>query len=233
MKKLISLSLALLLMLSLCACNLLYANKADISALESTVSDASSKEESSSAAAPSSSKEEALFERGTVTGNTYENGFMGVSFAAPEGFRFYTDDEIAQVYSLSAETFKIDASTTVIYDMYCTNDTTGTSININYENLLPLYGALPDVEDYLKTNSEALETMFNSTDGMAVKSIEVSTAETADGTLHCLQLELDINGMAFYETIAVKEANGYMMIFTVGSFQQEEITSVLKSLSAE
>jgi len=240
MKKIIFVLLALL---SLCACgedkpSSSVTSTPTSSTVESkteTTSSAVSSEAISSAAASSETSsadiaEEKLFVRGEVSDNVYTNEFAGVRFTAPADVVFYNDEEIAAVYGASEEMFDITLDTSIIYDMYAMNTATGATVNINYENMGLLYGALMDGEAYLSASIDGLEAVFNSTDGKSVTSIEQSTVTVGGEEMPCINIALDINGTALYETLVVKKVENYMMVCTFGALTTEEIDTMLTGL---
>ncbi len=233
MKKFLSVLLAVLMLLSLVACG---EDSKPASSVNNTpaTSTPESKTESSEVSSETSSndiaEEHKLFERGVVDGNVYTNEFAGVRFTAPEAMTFYTDEEIAAVYGASEEMFNITLDTSIIYDMYAMNPETGATVNVNYENMGLLYGALLTAESYLAASKSNLEAVFNDTPGMNVTSLEQSTVNVGGEEMPCINLVIDINGMSLYETLVTKEADNYMMVFTIGALSTEEIDTILAGL---
>ncbi len=170
--------------------------------------------------------EDVEFSRGIVEGNVYTSEFAGITFTAPEGFRFYSDEEIATINGISDELLNIDTVETVVYDMHCSNEMTGSSVNVNFENLGALYGALLDEESYIDMSLENLDTTFESS-GIVISSTEVGTTEISGQEFNSIDLVLDFGGVIFYETIFVKEVGGNMMCCTVGAIDEAEIENIL------
>ena len=228
MKKVLSVLLAMLMLLSLVACG---EDNKPASSVNNTpaTSTVESKDESSDTSS-NDIAEEKLFVRGVVENNVYTNEFAGVRFTAPEAMTFYTDEEIAAVYGASEEMFNITLDTSIIYDMYAMNPETGATVNVNYENMGLLYGSLLTAESYLAASKSNLEAVFNNTPGMNVTSLEQSTVNVGGEEMPCINLVIDINGMSLYETLVTKEADNYMMVFTVGALSTEEIDTILAGL---
>ncbi|MBR4889309.1 MAG: hypothetical protein IKU17_09205 [Clostridia bacterium] len=228
MKKVLSVLLAMLMLLSLVACG---EDNKPASSVNNTpaTSTVESKDESSETSS-NDIAEEKLFVRGVVENNVYTNEFAGVRFTAPEAMTFYTDEEIAAVYGASEEMFNITLDTSIIYDMYAMNPETGATVNVNYENMGLLYGSLLTAESYLAASKSNLEAVFNNTPGMNVTSLEQSTVNVGGEEMPCINLVIDINGMSLYETLVTKEADNYMMVFTVGALSTEEIDTILAGL---
>lgn len=177
-------------------------------------------------------KEETVeFSRGVVDGNVYTSEFAGITFTAPEGFRYYSDDEIAAVNGVTEDILDVENIDTVVYDMYCIDEVNGTTININFENLGNLYGALLDEEAYLELSLETLNTSLEGT-GIGITSAETSTTEISGQEFNCIDLVLDYGGVAVYETLFVKEVSGNMMCCTVAAIDEATVDTLLACFEA-
>lgn len=195
MKKIITLLLALVIMLSLAACG-----------------------------------SDAAFVRGEVSDNVYTNEASGVTFTAPEGYTFYSDEQIASLYGTTAELLHTENLDTIVYDMYCGNVDLNSSINIIYENLTNIYGSILDDASYLTLSLASIETSFEGVEGVSISNISEETI-TVNGTEYSgAYITLDINGTEFYETIVVKEIDGYMMCCTVAAYDEAEIDNIFSGL---
>lgn len=131
---------------------------------ESSESSEESSEESSGSEAASSIDG---FEFGTVENGIYTSSFNGMSFTAPEGFEFSSEEEILSMLDIgtdiiggdNADLYKELASKTTIYDMMAQNASTGESVIIMYENLTA-YGY--DVDDFtIDDYVTAMESQFS------------------------------------------------------------------------
>ena len=137
MKKIIALLLALIMVLSFAACS------KDEPVSDNSASENSRGEVSSSENQGKEEPEEQLDHiRGSIDGLVYTNSAAEITFTAPEGWVFLSDDEIAVLYNLSSEevlseeTAEILENTDIVYDMYCQNLTTGASVNINLKTTI-------------------------------------------------------------------------------------------------
>lgn len=169
------------------------------------------------------------FERGTVDGNTYTQESFGVTFTAPAGYTFYSDEEIASLHNTTVE--ELEANAAVIYDVRCGNHSTGGSVNINYEELGSVYGSLVDEENYIALSLENVENMLEGMDGISIIGAEKGMVEISGDEYNGAYITLNINGTVFYETVFVKEKDGYMMACTAAAHTQEEINSVMAAIT--
>ncbi|MGI6094024.1 MAG: hypothetical protein ACOYBL_01200 [Lachnospiraceae bacterium] len=179
---------------------------------------------------PTAEEAAAEFSRGVIEDNVYTSEFGGWTFTAPDGYRFYEDSEIATVYGLSEDMLGIEAADSVVYDMYCV-DANGNNVSVNYENLSGVYGTLLDEKSYLELSQSGLKTAFEGIEGMSITSIESGTVDIAGTTMDCINLELSVEEVPFYETLVVKKVEGYMAICTVSAFSTEEVTTLLAGLA--
>lgn len=166
------------------------------------------------------------FSRGVVDGNVYTSEFAGITFTAPDGFRYYSDEEIAVANGISDELLDVDTVETVVYDMYCINETNGSTIAVNFENLGALYGALLDEEAFLELSLETFKTTFESA-GIGINSMETGTIEISGQEFNCVDLVVDFGGVVLYETMIVKEISGNMMCCTVAAVDEAELENII------
>ncbi|MGN0629276.1 MAG: hypothetical protein ACI4IW_06575 [Oscillospiraceae bacterium] len=233
MKKIIALLLALIMVLSFAACSK-DEPVSDNSANENSQSEVSSSEEQSE-----EEPEEKLDHiRGSVDGLVYTNSAAEITFTAPEGWTYYTDEQIAALYNLSSEellpeeTAEILENTDIVYDMYCQNLTTGASVNINFENLGILYGTILDEKSYLELSKTSLGSTLSGS-GMELTSCEVVTATVNGKEVSCLDIVINMTDydIDLYEKIFVKKVGSFMSCITIGALTTEEIDEIAAGLS--
>lgn len=233
MKRIIALLLALIIALSLGACS------KDESASESSENEESPSGETSSETQSEEEPEEKLDHiRGSIDGLVYTNSAADITFTAPEGWTYYTDEQIATLYNLSSEellpeeTAEILENTDLVYDMYCQNITTGASVNINFENLGILYGALLDEKSYLELSKTNLESSLSGS-GMELTSCELVTATVNGKEVSCLDIVINMTNydVDLYEKIFVKKVSEFMGCITVGALTTDEIDEIVAGLS--
>lgn len=172
---------------------------------------------------------EVEFTRGVVTDDVYTSEFAGITFTAQDGFRYYDDSEIATVYGVSEEMLGIESEDGIVYDMYCIN-TDGMNISINYENLSGVYDKVLDEQTYLELSQSGLKTAFEDREGIGITDIGISTVDVNGTKMDCLNVEMDMEGTALYETIVVKKVHGYMAVCTVSGFSEDAVTDLLSML---
>lgn len=196
MKKIITLLLALLMMISLVAC----------------------------------SADDGSFKRGVITDNVYTNKITGVTYTAPEGYTYYSDEMVAARYNTTVDILYPKKLDTIIYDMYCGNGEIGSSLNIIYENIANVYGTVFDENAYLTFCLASIKTSFESTEGVRITNIAEETIEINGTEYLSANISLRVNGEEFYETVIVKDFDGYMMRLTAAAYDEAELESILAGL---
>lgn len=166
MKKLLTLFIALIMILSLAACG------------KETPPDAPDLPE---------------FSRGVWEDNVYRSDYLALSYTLPEGWVAASDDEIAEMMGLSLELLDSDmefSDINSIYDFSVQDPTTGTNALLMMENLT-LYpgGTAIKEKDYLKAlHAQLMEQPFYdhesklsihevSVAGYSYQAIDVALAE--------------------------------------------------------
>jgi hypothetical protein len=105
--------------------------------------------------------------RGSWNDDVYTNEFADIRFTLPEGWLAATDEEIANLMGLAAETLEDEdkwaveaAKLTTVYDMMAQDPATGNNIIVMFENLsMVIGGTSMSEEDYLKSAKEQVASM--------------------------------------------------------------------------
>ena len=171
------------------------------------------------------------FTFGVVENNTYENTYIGIGCHLTEDWVFATKEEILEANGLSPDLTEEElaqqiANTTVLYDMYATNEA-GESININAEKADPQVLAELDLTllyaDLLPIIDEMLvEAGAESTVG------EVITV-TVDGKEYtAIDLDVAINGLTVHEVLFGIVCDNHLVTVTVAGLN-ESIQSLLNT----
>ena len=164
---------------------------------------------------------------GTIEGSVHTSTYTGLTFTAPEGWVYATDEEIATIMGVGADALKESGlnfseemlKLKAIYDMVASNTTTGSNIIAMYENLgLTIGGSRMSEEDYLKTLGSQLESA-----GMGYKIGEISDVKIAGKDYKMLTAEMGDAGVkqSYYVR---KMGEKYMSCFIV-SLSSADATS--------
>ena len=205
MKKLLAALLALMMIISLSACSGKQTDEMEAEAIEITP------------------------ERGTVENGFYNNEAFGVSFETPADWYFLTDEEIAQTMGSTAEKLygeNILEDMDYIYDLYCVDMETGTTVSVNYENLGTI-GQFTETNQYLETVLAQLLSSSNT----GITATELSVIKVDGTAVPCLNITLEASGQTIYESIIVKKIGTWIGTVTLATLDEAEIEILAESIS--
>ena len=202
MKKIVSVFLSLLLIVSLAACG------------------------------GKSAAEEAELHRGTVEDNVYTSQFLGIRLTVDEDWIIADDEQLAELSGMVLDSFtdedvkaQIEKGGSVM-DLYALNQADGSSVNINFQKLSFISGVLVSEDAY------AEETMKQLPDTLASSGITVSKLEKANVTFAgkehvALTMEGTVQDLPLYETIVLVKTGSYMACVTAATFFEDTTADLL------
>lgn len=211
MKKLTAMFLALMLILSLCACG-----DKDVSG---TVS-------------PQEEQTDTDFQLGVTTGGKYENAFLGIGCTLDDSWTFASQEELAQMVGTTADMFDNEEyaeqmkNTDMFYDMFAAADDGLVNINVVIQNMGLLYGAALSEERYIELSLENLDEQMSSA-GFTLEGSETGTVTFAGQERSGLHVSCTYQGISYYcQQIYIKQGN-YMSVITLASFYEDITESML------
>ena len=235
MKKILSCLLVIIMLLSLCACGS-SGNSDDVRGeivTEGKKDDATEGNIIEETDAPT----EKEFSLGKATGDTYRNEFLGVSFTLPEGWEFYSEQQMMQMNNLVGEYMDEDAAAllenaNIVYDMMASDPISGSSLNINLEKFSPVQILTMDVKAVLESQIATLITTY---ENMGYTDVQVNYEKiTVDGNeLDSIALTAKIQGIDFYSNIFAFKRGSYLANVAVGSLQTNEIDTILNNFTMD
>lgn len=109
--------------------------------------------------------------RGEIDGNVYKNECLEFEFTKPASWKYYSDEEIASVMNVAVDSLKGEnlkqslEKNPAIYDMMVVDSSTGTNINVVYENLKKSFSSNITMEKYVEElkkvmSSEGMNVTF-------------------------------------------------------------------------
>lgn len=215
MKKLFCILLAIAMLLSLCACG-----KDDTDNVRGTISD-----------------KEPEFSLGKASGSTYTNEFLGVEFALPAGWEFYTEKQILELNNLVGEYLDEDAAerlknAAIIYDMYAHCPANGNNVNINLEKLSAAQLVKLNIKEVLESQIDTMTTAFKN---MGLSDIKIEYQKvTVDGKeFDGLTIVAKAPGVDLFETVFTFRQGNYLANIAVCSTQTNTTASILSNFSID
>ena len=80
------------------------------------------------------------FSMGKISGGTYRNDFLGLSCTIPQGWEFYSEEQLLQLNNIVGEFMDEEVqeqlkNANMVFDMFAQNAIGDSSINVNMEKL--------------------------------------------------------------------------------------------------
>lgn len=228
MKRKIALLLALAMAASLTACGGVDESKLGEITNKETVSEENGDVENETSGEETGVS--AIDRIGEAEGNTYENAYTGIGFNLPEGWTFYSKDQINELNNITQDMLDEDIAkqieqAAVIYDMYAL-DQYGNSVNIVMEKLSVIASKGIDEKTYAEASTSQLEE--------ALKQVGYNevTAETTsivfNGEEHAaIDVVCTMEGLTLYEKLICIQIDEYMVCITIGTTYTNTIEDVL------
>ena len=227
MKKSICLILSAILLFSLCVC-FTGCSQDDIRGDIST-NNAGQEQNNTQGSTPKETEPELAM--GKTTGGTYKSDFLGISCTIPEGWVFYTDEQILEMNNLTKDYLDKDVAdalknATLIYDMMATNLAEGGSISINMEKLSALQILSLDVKATLEGQIPAIKSAY---ENIGYTDINVQYQKvTVDGKqFDALKLSAKIQGNEFTVITFAFRKGSYLANVSVGTLQTDKMQDLL------
>lgn len=210
MKKLFSMLLAVAMMLSLCLCFAACGNLVPEQILPS---------------------EEPEISMGSYSGNTYRNDFLGLSCTVPEGWEFYSEEQLLELNGFVGEYVSEEVqeqlkNANVVFDMFAQHPTEGSSINVNMEKLNAVQLISLDIQETLEAQIPGIESSYQE---MGYTDVQVNSQKaTIDGKeFDSLFVSAKVNGMDFVLVCFAFRKGNYLVNVSAGTLQMEKLNSLL------
>lgn len=173
--------------------------------------------------------------RGVVSEDAYENEMLDLRIALPEGWVFYTDEQIAQVNNITAETLagtdvaELIGKNGQFMDMMMAGST-GSNINLMLQPKQAVLDAYSDEQIF--TLSEATFKAQFEAAGMEVKSFEPVEMQVGGETRTVLHIGMRTNGMELDEyQIWLRNEADYMGVLTLAIMDGSDPQPILDGIT--
>ena len=183
---------------------------------------------------PGNKTEDEEFSLGEVTGKKYESEFIGIGFTLPEGWEFYTDEEIKELNNFVEDKAGQDyldllKNATVIYDMAAASPSQTDNVMVTLEKI-------PNAQLNKLNLAQSLETSFSvvksSLENMGYRNIthEVTTLTIDGETFTAMHITATLSGMTMRQTSIAIKCNGYLASLAVTTFDAAGTAPLLENI---
>lgn len=171
--------------------------------------------------------------RGEIDGNVYKNEFLGIEFTKPASWRYCSDEEIASTMNIAAENLKGEnlkkslEKNPAICDMMVVDQSTGTNMNIVYENLRKSFSSNITMEKYV----EELKKTMESEEMSVTFPDKLEKVKLGDTEFTKCECTIKAYGITMTQVYYLKKIDGYMasVIVTIPSgYSVSDIEAMFK-----
>ena len=223
---------ALSLLVSLCACA--------SSGTETPDSTTQPTTEPTTTAAPTTTEaptEENEVSFGTVSGNTYENSFIGLTCTLDDEWYIYTKEEVAAVSGIASDVLtEADLqnqlkTTGNVMDFYAAKDSGLTTVNITISDNGMTLGSVANEQVLVEAMLPTLESTYTSV-GYEIDTLETESVEFAGSTHPCIVLTGEYGGLPIYMRQVFLLVDTYSVAISFCSFYEDKTTETFDAFSA-
>lgn len=177
------------------------------------------------------------FSVGVTEGQRYWNDTVGVGCTLGDEWYFYTEEEIAAQNGLAAGMLREDYAKMVaesgsMMDMLALNTETGTSVNVTLQRLSLTDALLINEQKYAEISTESLTEALEQI-GLENVGTSVDKVEFLGEKHPCVRVTGVMQGVDFFETLAIFKTGRTVCIVTVGCFQEDTSAEVLACFYGE
>ncbi len=217
MKRFLSLSLAVLMLLSFAACG----ESKIVSKKESESIDSTTEAQTINPMSEPTTITLPLHETitfGKLTDISYENEYFGFGIEVPSNWSTKPISEIATLNNTDADTIQnnfesVAGNMHAGYLFYSIDDNTGNNISVTIENLDLFNDQNMTPEKYLKTSEPLIKQVYANM-GATNIDIEISTVNIGNNTYDCLSSVFNIDGEETDQLIVVIQKDHYLAVIT-------------------
>ena len=216
MKRLSMILLALCLMLALVACGEGNQTSSTANTPETTSSTANTPETTS---APETENVGTKEIRGKVEGDAYTNDYLNLSIERPQGWAFYTEDQIAEMNGFTTELFEETDIADIVAEAGQQTDMMMSDGGSNSLNLIiqPSQSTLETLTDeqIFQFSEKTVQDQLNAV-GWTIDKYEAVTMQVGGEDRSVLHMAITANGVSFDEyQIWIRPSGDYMATLTL------------------
>ena len=170
-------------------------------------------------------------------GNSYWNEEVQLGCTLGENWYFFTDEELAAQNGLTAEQMgegysKLVEESGSLMVMMAVDTQTGASVNLTLQPLSSLESKIIGEAYYAKMSAPSLKEALLQ---MGSEDVEATVGELEFmGSTHpCIRIAATIQGMDFFETLAIYKAGATVCIVTAASYGEDTTEAALANFYGE
>lgn len=181
--------------------------------------------------------EEDSFGIGDIGNNTYWNEQLSIGCILDENWYFYSREEILQLNGMTADMLEGQLKQMMedggsMMDMYATHQVTGETVNVTLERLSVANALLISEKKYCEIGVEPLVQGLTQI-GFADVEAEIGTMEFMGEEHACIRISAQIEGIPFYETMAVVKIGRTIALATAASAGEDNTENTLANFFSE
>ena len=182
-------------------------------------------------------EEKPEFSLGDTTGSTYTNDFLGISCTLPEGWVFYTDEQIKEQNNitenyLDEEVIEQLKKASIVYDMIAKNMPDGSNINVTMTKLNAAQIGNLNIKDVLEAEIDTIKSTYAN---IGYTDVQVEYQKlTVDGKeFDSLKIQAKVQGLDFTGVLFAFPKGDYLANVTVCSLSADTVNSILGSITVK
>lgn len=156
--------------------------------------------------AETEASESVSFESGKISESSYTNETIGLSFTLPDGWRFFTDDEIAELNSSVADKTNLDLNASV-YDMYAI-DSSGNNVIVTVTRS-DIY-TNQNLDTYLTLAESSILSPLEEL-GLQINDAGSTTVVLDGEEITGYYIDSSTQGVSLYQLMGLYVKNGYLV----------------------
>ena len=179
------------------------------------------------------STESAKFDPGKVVGNVYTSEYAGLTFTAPEGWTFSSDEEIADLMGISMELVTDNeaaqkiAELTTVYGMMAKSADQLNNVQVVFENT-SLTGSKLSAEDYVELVASQLDTVYADF-GATFEASDVETIKIGTNDYSYIDISVDMgDGLVLEQGYACRKIDKYMASIVITAYEEGGAAALLE-----
>lgn len=233
MKRTLALILALVLCLSLTAC--VPVLPVPTTAQPETAAPTAAPTEAATEAPATTEAQETALAHGIVEGNTYTNETLNFKFTVPEGWIFYTEDQIAAQNNLTVEMFEGTAAADALKQNGQLIDMMAAKLDGSNASLViqPAQAMMAIYSDkqLFELLEETYKAQFKSS-GLEIKEYEVVEMPALGTEKSALRLVLEMSGVEMTEyQVWLRDNPDYYGVLTITTMADTEPEALMEGIS--